>query len=99
MNPTSTTTIDDVKSVLAATLELPADRAQALDASSPLLGSLPELDSMAVLEVLSALEARFGVVIHDDEVTAQGWQPRVPTPGRPLPAPKPLFVKLDPAAV
>ena len=26
---------------------------------------------MAVLEVLSALEARFGVVIDDDEVTAE----------------------------
>lgn len=71
MNPTSTTTIDDVKSVLAATLDLPADRAKALDASTPLLGNLPELDSMAVLEVLSALEARFGVVIYDDEVTAE----------------------------
>ena len=68
MNPTSTTTIDDVKSVLAATLDLPADRAKALDASTPLLGNLPELDSMAVLEVLSAIEARFGV--DQDEVVS-----------------------------
>ncbi|HLI28594.1 MAG TPA: methionine--tRNA ligase [Chloroflexota bacterium] len=36
---------------------------------------------------------------YDDAVTAQGWAARVPTPGRPLPPPQPLFAKLDPAAV
>ena len=33
-----------------------------------LLGVLPELDSMAVVGVLTALEERFGFVIHDDEI-------------------------------
>jgi acyl carrier protein len=33
-----------------------------------LLGVLPELDSMAVVGVLTSLEERFGVVIGDDEI-------------------------------
>lgn len=36
--------------------------------STPLLGALPELDSMAVLGVITALEERFGFAIHDDEM-------------------------------
>ena len=33
-----------------------------------LLGSVPELDSMAVVSILTALEERFGFVVDDDEV-------------------------------
>jgi acyl carrier protein len=36
--------------------------------SSPLLGSVPELDSMAVVSILAAFEDRFGFLIDDDEV-------------------------------
>lgn len=43
-------------------------RAQSFDASTPLLGHLPELDSMAVASILTAIEERFGVTIDDDEV-------------------------------
>lgn len=39
-----------------------------LDADSPLLGSVAELDSMAVVSILTALEERFGIVVDDDEV-------------------------------
>lgn len=35
---------------------------------TPLLGALPELDSMAVLGVITLLEDRFGFTIHDDEI-------------------------------
>ncbi|HZS02578.1 MAG TPA: methionine--tRNA ligase [Chloroflexota bacterium] len=34
---------------------------------------------------------------YQDDLAAQGWHARSPAPGQPLPAPKPLFVKLDPA--
>jgi acyl carrier protein len=70
MDVRSTSTADDVKTVVATTLELGA-RANTLDLATPLLGSLPELDSMAVLELLVALEQHFGVVIADDEVNAE----------------------------
>jgi acyl carrier protein len=35
---------------------------------SPLLGAIPEFDSMAAVALLTHLEERFGFVIHDDEV-------------------------------
>ena len=33
-----------------------------------LLGAIPELDSMAVVGLISSLEARFGFVVDDDEI-------------------------------
>jgi acyl carrier protein len=40
----------------------------ALDAETALLGSIAELDSMAVVAILTSLEERFGIVVDDDEV-------------------------------
>ena len=39
-----------------------------LDSSSLLLGSVAELDSMAVVSILTTLEEQFDLVIDDDEV-------------------------------
>jgi acyl carrier protein len=64
-----TAVIEEVKIVLCETLNL-GERARLFDASTPLFGSLPELDSMAVVNVIVALEERFGIVIEDDEVSA-----------------------------
>lgn len=63
----------EVKTVLVETLGV-QDRAGAIDASTPLLGSLPELDSMAVLELVAALEQQFGITIDDDDVTAEAFE-------------------------
>ena len=46
-------------------------RSSAFSKQTPLLGSIPELDSMAVVSVLTALEERFGFTIDDDEVDGQ----------------------------
>ena len=43
-------------------------RAREFTDQTRLLGVLPELDSMAVVGILTALEERFGFVIHDDEI-------------------------------
>lgn len=43
-------------------------RSASFTSATPLLGALPELDSMAVLAVLTAIEERFGVVIDDDDI-------------------------------
>lgn len=67
------TTTEDVKAVLVSVLGI-EDRAATIDAGTPLLGSLPELDSMAVLELVAAFEQRFGVTIDDDEVTAEAFE-------------------------
>jgi len=37
---------------------------------SPLLGAIPELDSMAVVSLITAVEDRFGIVVGDDEIDA-----------------------------
>lgn len=43
-------------------------RAASFDATTPLLGAIPELDSMAVVSLITALEERFGLVIDDDDI-------------------------------
>jgi acyl carrier protein len=69
----SATDIADVKVVVVETLGV-EDRAATLGPATPLLGSLPELDSMAVLEVVLELEQRFGITIEDDDVTADVFE-------------------------
>ncbi|MGF1648010.1 MAG: acyl carrier protein [Kineosporiaceae bacterium] len=67
------TTLDEVRDVVAETLGL-QDRAGSLDASTPLLGELPELDSLAVVELITALEDRFGFEADESEVTAEVFE-------------------------
>lgn len=43
-------------------------RSAAFDRSTPLLGAIPELDSMAVVSLITALEETFGIVIDDDDI-------------------------------
>jgi acyl carrier protein len=69
MELSSTISVDDVKAVVVQTLGI-EDRADSLDATTPLLGSLPELDSMAVLELVLELEQRFGITLDGEDVTA-----------------------------
>ncbi|MDR2878182.1 MAG: acyl carrier protein [Chromatiales bacterium] len=61
--------IEQVKMVLDDTLEL-AGRSRHFTRDTALLGSLPELDSMAVIAVLTSIEESFGLIIEDDEVDA-----------------------------
>ena len=43
-------------------------RAASFTAGTRLLGALPELDSMAVVTIIAALEDRFGFTFNDDEI-------------------------------
>ncbi len=61
--------VAEVSATLARALALRADVAAALTAETLLFGNLPELDSMAVATVLTALEDRFQIIIDDDEVS------------------------------
>ncbi len=36
--------------------------------STPLLGAIPELDSMAVVALITGFEERFGFTVDDDEI-------------------------------
>lgn len=62
-------TPESVKNLLSQTLQL-GPRADRLTPDSQLLGALPELDSMAVVTVLTAMEEHFGFVVDDDEISA-----------------------------
>jgi acyl carrier protein len=73
VNPDPTIPLDDVKAVLVTTLGV-EDRADTLGPSTPLFGHLPELDSMAVVELVYALEGRFWITIEGDEVTAEVFE-------------------------
>jgi len=57
----------EVIKTLRSVLSLDASKVT-LGSDTELLGSIAELDSMAVVSILTALEERFGFVIDDDEV-------------------------------
>lgn len=56
---TTASTLGEIKSLVAETLGI-TDRLDSMDASTRLVGALPELDSMALVELLVAIEDRFG---------------------------------------
>jgi acyl carrier protein len=62
--------MDDVKRILRDTLVLDNDRVEKLDTTSPLLGNIIELDSVGVVSVLTAIEEEYGIVVEDDEISA-----------------------------
>lgn len=59
--------------VLDRTLSL-GGRGRSFERSTRLLGYLPELDSLAVVNVITELERQFGVQIEDDEVSADTFE-------------------------
>ena len=63
--------LDEVKQIVIDVLTLPPAAGQALDEHSALLGSIPELDSMAVVQLIGALEEQFGFTVDDDEISAE----------------------------
>ena len=65
--------LNDVRDVLRDALEL-GERANRLTSSTPLFGSLPEFDSMAVVTVIHTLEEKFDLVIDGDEIDAETFE-------------------------
>jgi acyl carrier protein len=43
-------------------------RSASFSRDTPLLNAIPELDSMAVVSLITALEEHFGIVFGDDEI-------------------------------
>ena len=62
--------IDETREILRSALQL-GDKADSLNADSQLLGSIPEFDSMAVVTVLTLMEDELGIMVDDDEVSAE----------------------------
>lgn len=63
-----------VKTILGEVLSLSDAARDALAPDSALLGSIPELDSMAVVHLITALEDQFGIVVDDDEISATTFE-------------------------
>lgn len=60
---------NQVIQILDEVLQL-GSRARDLTAESPLLGAIPEFDSMAVVSVLTSLEEEYDFYAEDDEIDA-----------------------------
>ena len=58
---------NEIVKVLAEVLGL-HDRSAAFGRDTPLLGAVAELDSMAVVTLITRLEDRFGIVVDDDDI-------------------------------
>jgi acyl carrier protein len=59
---------DQLKSIAQSVLQLDVSRIVNID--TPLLGHVAELDSMAVVAILTSIEDHYGMVIEDDEISA-----------------------------
>ena len=66
-------TLDRVKVVIVKTLGI-QDRADTLEASTELFGSMPELDSMAVVTLAVNLEREFDFEIDDEDFTGEVFE-------------------------
>ena len=65
---------DQLIEILAQILQLNASSVKAMDEGTPLLGAIPEFDSMAVVTIITALEERFGFIVEDDEIDASVFE-------------------------
>jgi acyl carrier protein len=59
--------VGDVKRVLDEVLSL-GGRTSFYTRETQLLGAVPQLDSMAVVTLISTLEERFSIVVEDDDI-------------------------------
>lgn len=46
-------------------------RARSFGGDTPLMGAIPEFDSMAVVTLITTLEERFGFTVDDDELSGE----------------------------
>lgn len=60
-------TSQEVLRILDEVLSLKG-RSFSFQRNTPLLGAIPELDSMAVISLIGAFEEQFGMVIDDDDI-------------------------------
>lgn len=61
--------LEEVRNILSDVLSLGALK-NSLNEDSVLLGNVSELDSMAVVNVITALEEHFDITVDDDEISA-----------------------------
>lgn len=65
--------LEEVKTIIGEVLQIP-ERMAGLDENAPLLGAMPEFDSMAVVSILTTIEENYGLIVDDDEVSAENFE-------------------------
>ena len=68
-----TSTFAVVRATVIETLEL-HDREATITEETLLFGSMPELDSLALVELITALEDRFGFEMDEANITAEVFE-------------------------
>ena len=66
--------LEPTKSIIKNVLSLDDNFLIASTASTPLLGSIPEFDSMAVVSLITILEDEFDIFVEDDEISAETFE-------------------------
>ncbi|REL31125.1 acyl carrier protein [Thalassotalea euphylliae] len=62
----------ELKELIQESLQL--DEVTEWGADTEILGAIPEFDSMAIVTVLTLVEENYGIVIEDDEVSAEVFE-------------------------
>ncbi len=65
---------NQILEILSQVLQLNSDVVAKMRSDTPLLGAIPEFDSMAVVSIITALEERFGFAVDDDEIDAEVFE-------------------------
>ncbi|OUS23395.1 hypothetical protein A9Q98_15035 [Thalassotalea sp. 42_200_T64] len=53
---------------------LSTNRIHDLTKETAILGTIPEFDSMAIMTILTLLEENYGIIIEDDEISAEVFE-------------------------
>ncbi len=62
-----------LKSILQQQVQL-GDLVETFTDDTALLGALPELDSMGVVNIITAIEENLGCEVDDDEISAEAFE-------------------------
>ena len=65
--------LNDLKALIGDLLQI-AELLECWGEDAALLGAIPEFDSMAVVSVLTVIEENYGIMIDDDEVSAENFE-------------------------
>ena len=66
--------LEPTKSIIKNVLSLDDNFLNKSSASTPLLGSIPEFDSMAVVSLITIIEEEFDIFVEDDEISAETFE-------------------------
>jgi len=64
--------VNEIKNILQDALQL--EEVSGWQEDTELLGAVPEFDSMAIVTVLTLVEDNYGIMIEDDEVSAEVFE-------------------------